>query len=248
MTTALTAPPEASPPEAEPTEAADAATNVAELIERLGGVPAGRILLDPPPGTATEADLLRRAHAPERRLCELVEGTLVEKPMSHEESVLAAWLCHLVHAGVRVRPLGKLSTEGGSLRLAGRLVRRPDVAFTPHDRLPPRGQRPPPIPDAAPTFAVEILSDSNTEGEMDRKRREYFAAGTRLVWLVQWRDRSVTVYRHPGRPDAGERIDDPSATLDGGDALPGFAVTLAEVFACLDEDDAPSDTGLENAS
>jgi Uma2 family endonuclease len=31
---------------------------------------------------------------------------------------------------------------------------------------------------------VEILSEGNTGGEMACKRREYFAAGTSLVWEI----------------------------------------------------------------
>ena len=52
--------------------------NLGELIENLGGIPAWRICLDPPPGTATKKDLLR-LHSREDRLYELVNRTLVEK-------------------------------------------------------------------------------------------------------------------------------------------------------------------------
>ena len=64
------------------------------------------------------------------------------------------------------------------------LVRIPDVAFTSWERLPGRRVPPEPIPELAPDLAVEVLSQSNTEAEMTRKRGEYFAAGVRLVWLV----------------------------------------------------------------
>ena len=54
--------------------------DLGELLERLGGISPGRICLDPFPGTATKRDLLRK-HGRPRKLYELVEGTLVEKPM-----------------------------------------------------------------------------------------------------------------------------------------------------------------------
>jgi hypothetical protein len=49
---------------------------LAELVERLGGVPLERIRFRPYPRTATEEDVLR-VEEQENRLCELVEGVLV---------------------------------------------------------------------------------------------------------------------------------------------------------------------------
>jgi hypothetical protein len=52
-----------------------------DLQQHLGGVPASRIRLFPPPGTATEEDALFIA-SHEDRICELVDGILVEKTMA----------------------------------------------------------------------------------------------------------------------------------------------------------------------
>ncbi|HEX6987684.1 MAG TPA: hypothetical protein VF170_20055, partial [Planctomycetaceae bacterium] len=49
----------------EPTEDAPAVETMADVIERLGGIPAERILMRPVPGTATEEDVVRF------KLCEL---------------------------------------------------------------------------------------------------------------------------------------------------------------------------------
>ena len=54
--------------------------NAAEWLHSLGDVPPERILFDPRPGTATEADLLLLVER-DKRLCELIDGTLVEKPV-----------------------------------------------------------------------------------------------------------------------------------------------------------------------
>ena len=59
-----------------------------DLVERLGGIPLSRILVDPAPGTATEADVLE-AERRYNRLYELVDGVLVEKAMGFSESLLA---------------------------------------------------------------------------------------------------------------------------------------------------------------
>jgi hypothetical protein len=52
----------------------------ADMQDRLGGIPLERIRMVPPPGTATEEDVLA-VHDRTNRLCELVDGTLVEKAM-----------------------------------------------------------------------------------------------------------------------------------------------------------------------
>src|SRR5262245_53170179 len=72
---------------------ADKPRTVADLVRQLGGIPTNRIRLIPPPGKATVDDVLR-IHDRENRLCELVDGVLVEKPMAFYEGVLAAVLIH----------------------------------------------------------------------------------------------------------------------------------------------------------
>ncbi|NLF06544.1 MAG: Uma2 family endonuclease, partial [Pirellulaceae bacterium] len=75
---------------------------------------------------------------------------------------------------------------------------------------------------------VEIISRGNTRQEMERKLRDYFAAGTRLVWYVYHEPkREVRVYASPEEyTTVGE-----NETLDGGAVLPGFQLPLAELFA-----------------
>src|SRR5437879_3638275 len=62
--------------------------NLAELLKKLG-VSAARVRLEPPPGTAVEADVVKAMEAPRKRLCELIDGVLVEKAMGFSESILA---------------------------------------------------------------------------------------------------------------------------------------------------------------
>ena len=87
MTTTTTPSTPATPPPAEPDPAPP--ETLADLHQRLGGVPLERIRCQPPPGTATEADVLLRPNG-EKRLFELVDGVLVEKPMGLHEARLAA--------------------------------------------------------------------------------------------------------------------------------------------------------------
>ena len=98
------------------------------------------------------------------------------------------------------------------------------------ERLPGRRIPSEPIPDLAPDLAVEVLSPGNTPGEMARKRQEYFAAGVRLVWLVDPEARTVEVYTDPEQSTVRHEAD----TLEGGAVLPGFALPLRELFAELE--------------
>ena len=203
---------------------------LAELLDQLGNIPAERIRLHPAPGTATEADVLAAATGPRKRLCELIDGVLVEKAMGFSESLLASYLIVLLDAFVRPRNLGPVTGEQGTVRLFPGQVRIPDVAFTSWDRLPGRRRPVEPIPELAPDLAVEVLSSANTQEEMLRKRRDYFAAGVRLVWEIDPVARTVRIYIGP---DAGTVLA-AGGTLDGGDVLPGFTLPLIELFAELD--------------
>jgi Uma2 family endonuclease len=197
---------------------------LADLIQRLGSVSPDRIAAFPPPGSATESDLLSPGR--EKRLYELVDGVLVEKAMGYYESYIAALLIGFLNAYLGEHDPGIVLGADGMLRLAPDLVRAPDVSFISWDRFPGGRLVPEPIPNLVPDLAVEVLSASNTAPEMDRKLHEYFAAGSRLVWYVEPRQKRVRVYTSP--PEFSELNE--GNTLDGGAVLPGFQLSIAEWF------------------
>jgi Uma2 family endonuclease len=170
---------------------------LADLVHSLGDIPLERIRFRPPPGLATEADVIAALEAPRKRLCELIDGVLVEKAVGFAESLLASYLIVLLDAFVRPRNLGLVTAPNGTVRLWAGRVRIPDVAFTSWDRLPRRRRPPEPIPDLAPDLAVEVISVSNTRAEMARKRADFFAVGVRLVWQVDPVSRTISVYTAP---------------------------------------------------
>src|SRR5438045_2623538 len=146
---------------------------MADLLEHLGGIPPFRVRLHPTPGTATEQDVINiLAH--EDRRCELIDGVAVEKPMGLHESVLALALGYFIHSYLDDHDLGLVAGEQGMLRLLPRQVRIPDISFFSWDHFPNRELPADPIPSLYPDLAVEVLSESNTEKEMQRKLREYF--------------------------------------------------------------------------
>src|SRR5688500_3662698 len=179
MTTTLPEPTTAAPLPS----VADAAT-IAELLQRLGDVPASRVLLNPPLGTATEQDVLRLAEH-DGRLCELIDGVLVEKPMGTPEALVAVAVVSALNTFVDEHDLGIVLAPDGMLRLSPRLIRVPDVSFLSRARLAGWRLSEHRVLPLAPNLAVEVLSPSNTAAEMRRKLQEYFAVGAELVWLIE---------------------------------------------------------------
>ncbi len=197
---------------------------VADLLERLGDIPPERVRLVPAPGHATGEDVLRVLEL-EDRLCELVDGVLVEKPMGWYESTVAAALIFFLKLYLRDRDLGVLSGPDGPARILPDRIRIPDVAFYLWHRFPDRKRPRERIPALVPDLAVEILSESNSPAEMDEKVEEYFRAGVSLVWLIDPASASARVFNSPADGRDAEGV------LDGGRVLPGFRLGLAELFA-----------------
>ena len=183
--------------------------------------------LHPAPGTATERDVLSNNESPlKTAICELVDGTLVEKPMGWEESAIAVLISHFLIAFAKPRKLGTVLGADGMLRLVPGLVRVPDVSFVARGKLTRYqrgGQR---IPSVAADLAVEVISKSNTKAEIARKLDEYFAAGTRLAWVVDPKTKTVRVHTAP-RESVILGVGD---NLDGGDVLPGLRLPVRDVF------------------
>ena len=155
----LDAPPTALPPAA---DAGGPLTHDSPLVrawaERLGGIPAARIVLDPAPGTATEADWERVRR--NGNLCELIDGVLVEKAVSWFSSSVGAEVLALLIEHLKANPgpdgkrVGFVAGEQGFVRLPvgvpGRIrARAPDVQFVRRDRFPD-GRPPHRLPHARP--------------------------------------------------------------------------------------------------
>jgi Uma2 family endonuclease len=201
---------------------------VADLFARFGPILHGRIRQNPPPGSATEQDVVD-IHAREDRLYELVDGVLVEKVMGVQESYLAAFLILTLGEFTTRHNLGFILGADGMARLAPGLVRIPDISFISWQRVP--GGQVPRVPmlNFAPDLAVEVLSPSNTQQELERKLRDYFTAGVRLVWYVEPVQRTVQVFTAIDQANLLQE----DQTLTGDPLLPGFSLPLRELFARL---------------
>lgn len=212
-----------------PTTTSFTPLNVAELIAHVGGVPGDRIRLTPAPGNATEADLLHACEV-EKRICELIDGTLVEKSMGAIESYLAILLGRRIGDFVELHDLGILLGGAGMLRYSPRRIYIPDISFISWAQNPMREMQKQQVPDLHPDLAVEVLSPSNTRQEMQKKRVDYFDWGTRLVWELDPAARSMQIFTAAETSTTVAT----SGTLDGGEVLPGFTLPLAKLFENAD--------------
>ena len=208
-------------PDAPPTE-----WTLADVQSRLAGFPASRIRTYPAPGTATEKDVLE-AEARTNRICELIDGTLVEKVMASLESMLAAELIYFIRRFLETNNLGMVAAPDGLLKILPGQIRAPDVSFIRWERFVGRKLPKAAIYSVAPDLAVEILSKGNTAREMARKLREYFQADVRLVWYIKPKTRTARAYTSEHEwTQIG-----PNESLSGGEVLPGFELPLAQLFA-----------------
>ena len=161
--------------------------------------------------------------------CELVNGELrTMSPAGYEHGTLTHRLQLWIGNHVYSKRLGDVFTAetGFIIRRNPDTVRAPDTGFVSNERLqqygrPKRGYYP-----CAPDLVVEVLSPDNRQDEIDEKIEDWFAGGARLVWIVNPRRKTVTVYRSLQEI----RILTENASLDGDTVLPGFACPLSEVF------------------
>jgi Uma2 family endonuclease len=203
-----------------------AGETLADLLDRLGGVPPWRVLLHPLPGTATETDVLKALEAPRKRICELVDGVLVEKPGGKKEAQLAMLIGQALLNFLDKKDLGIVVGADGPFRLKRKLVRFPDVAFVSWERIPEGEFSHEPIAAEAPDLAVEVRSKGNTKKELERKVQEYFRAGVRLVWIIDPRSQTAEVYTSALKKKRIQK----DGTLAGEEVLPGFSLSLQELF------------------
>ena len=121
---------------------------------------------------------------------------------------------------------GSASSQTVRFHLPSGEIRGPDAAWITQERFEALTQdewnR---VVVGAPDFVVEIRSRTDDLRPLQDKMQIWMAAGARLGWLIDTRNRQVYVYR-AGQTEP-EVLDDPEA-LDGEDALPGFVFPVRQ--------------------
>lgn len=187
------------------------------------------------PAALLTADELLLYAVPDKRI-ELVRGRLVVRDlpgMRHGESAarvimaIGSYLISDRDARGAAQTRGRVLTcdSGFVLERNPDTVRGPDISYLSRERWAgPLSAR---YGEGAPDLAVEIRSPSDRPGAVLAKIGDYLEAGAQLVWVVDPGRQNVSVYRSDGSQSVLS-VDD---SLDGGDVLPGFAYSIAELFA-----------------
>jgi Uma2 family endonuclease len=80
--------------------------------------------------------------------------------------------------------------------------------------------------EGPPTLAVEILSPSDTQEDIDEKVALFLESGVNVVWIVNPRFKTVTVYR----ADAQPALFHEHQTIDAEPYLPGYRARVGSFF------------------
>jgi Uma2 family endonuclease len=161
---------------------------------------------------------------------ELVRGELVKMPPPGEEhGVRANYIGYRLSDIVIPAKLGRVMVETGyHLTRDPDTVRAPDVSFVRRERY--EGAPSPRFREGAPDLAVEIVSPGDTLTEILEKVQEYLTYGAQLVWVVEPKTQTVTVYRADGSVQV---LRTPSDRLSGEELIPAFSITLKDLFLNL---------------
>jgi Uma2 family endonuclease len=173
----------------------------------------------------TAEDLLRLPDSPYRH--ELVKGELITMSLPGEEHG-AVIMNIAIPLGYHVKKnsLGVVYAETGfQIGRNPDTVLGPDAAFVRKDRVEKtvisKGYR-----FGAPDLVVEVNSPSDSMKKIERKIEQWLSAGARIVWSVDPKSRTVTVYEGTELVTVlGE-----AEELTGGDVVPGFSLPRSEVF------------------
>lgn len=159
---------------------------------------------------------------------ELVKGEIVElMPTGHPHGYIEAIIAALLVMFVRKQKSGRVLTGevGVYTERNPDTVRGMDVAFISNERLSQVKSKS--YLDVAPELVVEVMSPDDRWSSVQEKLAEYFAIGVKLIWVIDPRLEQVHVYRSLTEVERLTSDDN----LTGGEVLPSFEVTVAELFA-----------------
>ena len=176
----------------------------------------------------TAEELMELPHGEGLRY-ELINGELITMPSTG-----------LPHGRVTLRlsaPLGQFiwdndlgegfaAETGYKLTSNPDTVLAPDFSFVSKQRMEGLGETTSffPIP---PDLAVEVLSPSDRPSKVKTKTLRYLGYGVKQVWIVNPKDRTVTVHRSATDSETFSGDD----YLEAPDLFPGFRLSLDKIFS-----------------
>lgn len=159
------------------------------------------------------------------KVTELIRGQLVvREPPGAQHGAVASRLTYYLGDFVYRKRLGVLCAQDTGFHIESNpdTVRAPDVAFLAHARAGAIGDRG--YARIAPDLVAEIVSPGDRPAEVRAKVADWLAAGVKLVWVIDPRQRTAQVYRPDGSVGAG------ATQLDGEDVLRGFTCSVDDLL------------------
>ena len=154
---------------------------------------------------------------------EYIKGELIPMPAaSWEHGLIGARVFLRLGLYVQENQLGEVVTPDTGFQVGERVL-KPDVAFLSRARLPDDSSKACPVP---PDLAVEVVSPSDAFQRVIEKAFAYLEAGTQIVWVIEPRSKTVTVYRSETDIKLLTRND----TLTGEDVVEGFSCQVSQLF------------------
>ncbi|MBC7813839.1 MAG: Uma2 family endonuclease [Burkholderiales bacterium] len=159
---------------------------------------------------------------------ELIKGVIYEVPYPTPMHNLFVGNIHSpIREFVRARKLGYAFTDTVKYSLPNGDEFAPDVSFVSKERQTL------PLPKEfaiAPDMAVEVASPSNRERELLDKAQSMLECGTHFVWVVYPASKVVDVCHLAPDGTLNTRSVGIDETLDGEDILPGFTLSVRDIF------------------
>jgi len=158
---------------------------------------------------------------------ELVQGELRRmNPAGNVHGRVAMSFAWRLARYVEENRLGTVYAAETGFELASDTVRAPDVAFVSRARVEAIGEVEGFWPEA-PDLAVEVVPPNDAYAEVEESVFAWLDAGTKMVVVVNPRQRTATVYKSPDDIVVLAEAD----VLDGKDVVPGFGLAVRELFS-----------------
>ncbi len=161
---------------------------------------------------------------------ELIDGEIVgsEKKFRHGR-ICFKLMVELEPAAEKSRS-GIVVASSTGFRMSNGDVLCPDASFSSIARIKAMGGIPDEFFKGAPDLVADVLTPHDDLLALHNKLLTYFGNGTRLCWVVNPDKEIVHVYHSPV-PDA---ILTKTDFLDGEDIVPGFKLSVGELFKALE--------------
>jgi Uma2 family endonuclease len=176
----------------------------------------------------TAGELMELPHGESFRY-ELINGEL-EKTMSagFPHGRITMRLAGPLSEWIWTHDLGEIfaAETGFQLTFEPDTVLAPDISFITKERLEQVGETERFWP-GAPDLVVEVLSPGDRPSKVNKKTSLWLSHGTKQVWIVNPKDRTVRIHRSLTDTTTFSGSD----YLEAQDLLPGFRLSLDRIFS-----------------